>query len=65
MESVKQTAFDAQGKVNDEKNAAKLSDFLQKNKDENIEAKKDTANQQTAILAKGDKLVYRLELEHR
>jgi hypothetical protein len=65
MESVKQSAFDAQGKVKGEKNAGKLTGFLQKNRDENVEASKDKANQQTVIRGKGDKLVYRLELEHR
>ncbi len=65
MESVKQTAFDARGKVNDEINAGKLSRFLQKNKDENVEINKDMANQQTLIRGRGDNLVYRLELEHR
>ena len=65
MELVKQSAFDAQGKVNDEKNAEKLTGFLQKNKDENVEANKYSANQQIVIRGKGDKLVYRLELEHR
>ena len=65
MESVKQTAFDAQGKVNDEINGKKLSSFLQKNKDKNVEINKDTANQQTVISGTGDNLVHRLELEHR
>jgi len=65
IESVKQWAFNARGKVNDEINAGKLSRFLQKNKNENVKINKDTANQQTVIRGTGDNLVYRLELEHR
>ncbi len=60
MESVKQSAFDAQGKVQGEKNSGKLTGFLQKNKDENVEANKDSANQQTVIRLKSNTLVYRL-----
>lgn len=65
LESIKQLAFDAQGKINDKKNVEKLTDFLQKSKDENVETNKDTVNQQTIIRANGDKIIHRIGLQHK
>ncbi len=65
LEAARQSAFDANGAVKDEKNTRQLSDFLQKYSKEKSEASKDSANQQTVVKGKGETVVYRIELEHR
>lgn len=65
LEAIKQSAFDAEGAIKDEKNARQLNDFLQKYAKEKPEAVKDSTNQQTVVRGKGDVIAHRIELEHR
>lgn len=65
LEAARQSAFNANGIVKDEKSLRQLKDFLQKHGSEKTEVRKDSANQQTILQGNGDVIVYRLELEHR
>ncbi len=65
VEIVRQSAFEANGTISNEKKARQLTDFLQKYKNETNETTKDTANQQTVVKGKGETIVQKIELEHR
>ena len=65
LESARQSAFDANGVVRDEKNTRQLTDFLKEYAKEKSEVSKDAANRQTVIKSSGDAVVQRIELEHR
>lgn len=65
LETIKQAAFNTQGTVKDEKAVGKLTEFLQKHKDETLETSKDTPNQQTVVKGNGHTVVHQVELEHR
>ncbi len=63
LEALRQEAFGNQGEVKAKDNVEKLKNLLEKKTQ--TESSKNTVNQQTIIKSNGDRIVHRIELEHR
>ena len=64
LESARRAACDGDGVVRSENDVEKLKHFLERNKNNKFDLRKDESTQQSVLNASGDKIVNRIELEH-
>lgn len=64
LESARRSALEADGIVRNENDVQKLKHFLERNKNNKLDVRKEDADLQTVLNGSGDKIVHRIELEH-
>ncbi len=65
LESARLSALEADGILRNENDVQKVKHFLERNKNNKLDIRQSDADQRTVVNGFGDRIVYRIELEHR
>ncbi|MEO7674415.1 MAG: serine/threonine-protein kinase [Pyrinomonadaceae bacterium] len=62
LDAARQSAFASDGVVRGENDVQKVKHFLERNKNNKLDVRRDDADRQTVVNGSGDRIVYRIEL---